>query len=143
MQALPKASTVVGAALPEAATEVAAEATIAESTRSIQLSPAKSKRARWANAAVGPVSPYLSSSSPFVAVISAAPRSYMSSTEFITKMRQLSHPKNRGNPRIPTPSGMWITSRVEDFSVGGAFIASHEAMVAGSRLESAFFVARG
>lgn len=32
---------------------------------------------------------------------------------------------------------------MEDFSVGGAFIASHEAMVVGSRLESAFFVARG
>jgi hypothetical protein len=44
------------AALVEAATEVAAEPTVAESTRSIQLNAAKSKRARWANATVGPVS---------------------------------------------------------------------------------------
>ena len=42
-------------ALVEVATEVAAEATAAESTRSIQLNPAKSKRVRWANATVGPV----------------------------------------------------------------------------------------
>ena len=53
---------------------MAAEATVAESTRSIQFNPAKSNRARWANAAVGPVSLYLSSPSPFVAVLSAAPR---------------------------------------------------------------------
>ena len=61
------------AVLVEAAATEVAEATVAESTRSIQLDPAKSKRARWANAAVGPVSPYLSSPSPFFAVISAAP----------------------------------------------------------------------
>jgi hypothetical protein len=47
---------VVGAALLEAATEVAAEATVAESTHSIQLHPAKSKRASWANPTVGPAS---------------------------------------------------------------------------------------
>ena len=46
------------AALVEAATEVAAEATVAESTRSIQLNPAKSKRARLPNATVGSVSSY-------------------------------------------------------------------------------------
>jgi hypothetical protein len=69
---------VVVADLLEAATEVAAEATVVESTRSIQINPAKSKRAR-ANATVGPVSCYLSSPRLFVAVISAAPRSYMSS----------------------------------------------------------------
>jgi len=45
MAALPEGSTVVGAALLEAATEVAAEATVAESTQSIQLHPAKSQRA--------------------------------------------------------------------------------------------------
>src|SRR6516164_1319759 len=83
MQALPEASTVVRATveactvvvavLVEAAMEVAAEATVARSIRSIQRNAAKSKRARWANAAVGPVSPYLSSPSPFFAVISAAP----------------------------------------------------------------------
>lgn len=50
------ASTAVVAALLEVvATEVAAEATVADSTRSIQLNPAKSERARWANANVGPV----------------------------------------------------------------------------------------
>jgi hypothetical protein len=69
-----EASTVVVAALVEAATEVAAEATVAESTRSIQLNPAKSKRARWADATVGPVSSYLSSPR-FVAVISATVQS--------------------------------------------------------------------
>jgi hypothetical protein len=47
---------VVVAALREAATELAAEATVAESTRSVQLNPAKSKRASWANPTVGPVS---------------------------------------------------------------------------------------
>jgi hypothetical protein len=66
VRATVEASTVVVAALVEAATEVAAEATVAESTRSIQLNPEKSKRARWANAVVGPVSRYLSSPSPFV-----------------------------------------------------------------------------
>jgi hypothetical protein len=49
-----EASTVVVAGLLEAATEVAAEATLAQSTRSIQLNPAKSKRASWANLTVGP-----------------------------------------------------------------------------------------
>ena len=62
----------------EASTVVVAAATVVESTRSIQINPAKSKRAR-ANATVGPVSCYLSSPRLFVAVISAAPRSYMSS----------------------------------------------------------------
>jgi hypothetical protein len=57
VRATVEASTVVVAALVEAATEVAAEATVAESTRCIQLNPAKFSRARWANAAVGPVSP--------------------------------------------------------------------------------------
>ena len=54
----------VGAALMEAATEVAAEATVAESTHGIQLHPAKSKRASWANPTVGPASsePQFSSS---------------------------------------------------------------------------------
>jgi len=42
--AMVEASTVVVAGLLEAATEVAAEATLAESTRSIQLNRAKSKR---------------------------------------------------------------------------------------------------
>ena len=46
----------VVAPLREAATEVLAEATVTESTRSIQLNPAKSKRASWANPTVGPVS---------------------------------------------------------------------------------------
>jgi hypothetical protein len=65
---------VLVADLVGAATEVAAEATVAESTRSIQLNPAKSKRARWADATVGPVSSYLSSPR-FVAVISATVQS--------------------------------------------------------------------
>ena len=52
--AMVEASTVVVAGLLEGATEVAAEATLAESTRSIQLNPAKSKRASWANLTVGP-----------------------------------------------------------------------------------------
>jgi len=60
MAAHPAASTVVWA-MVEASTvvvvgllEAAAEATLAESTRSIQLNPAKSKRASWANLTVGP-----------------------------------------------------------------------------------------
>jgi hypothetical protein len=71
MAAQPEASTVVRATveasmvalavLVEAAATEVAEATVAESTRSIQLDPAKSKRARWANATVGLVSSYLSS----------------------------------------------------------------------------------
>jgi len=79
MAAQPQASTVVRAtveasrvevaALPEAATEVAGEVTVAETTRSIQLNAAKSKRARWANATVGPVSSYLRSPRLLVAVI--------------------------------------------------------------------------
>ena len=54
----------VVAALVEAVTEVAAEATVAESTHSIQLYPVKSKRASWANPTVGPASscPPISSS---------------------------------------------------------------------------------
>ena len=55
VRATVEASTVVVADLLEAATEVAAAATVVESTRSIQINPAKSKRAR-ANATVGPVS---------------------------------------------------------------------------------------
>ena len=54
--AMVEASTVVVAGLLEAATEVAAEATVTEATHSIQLHPAKSKRASWANPTVGPVS---------------------------------------------------------------------------------------
>ena len=53
VRATAEGSTVVGAALLEAATEVAAEATVAES-HSIQLHTAKSKRASWANPTVGP-----------------------------------------------------------------------------------------
>ena len=47
--------------------EAAAEATLAESTRSIQLNPAKSKRASWANLTVGPAlsQPQFSSSFSF------------------------------------------------------------------------------
>jgi hypothetical protein len=48
--------TVVAAPLLEAAMEVAAEAMVTEATHSIQLHPAKSKRASWANPTVGPVS---------------------------------------------------------------------------------------
>jgi hypothetical protein len=68
---------VVVAVLREAATQVAAGATVAESTRSIQLNPAKSKRASWADPTVGPISFSLSSPRLFVAVISAARRSYL------------------------------------------------------------------
>ena len=56
VRATVEGSTVVVAPLREAATEVVAEATVAESTRSIQLNPAKSKRASWASLTVGPVS---------------------------------------------------------------------------------------
>ena len=56
VRATVEGSTVVVAPLLEAATEVAAEATVTEVTHSIQLHPAKSKRASWANPTVGPVS---------------------------------------------------------------------------------------
>ena len=79
VRATVEGSTVVVAVLREAATQ-AAGATVAESTRSIQLDPAKSKRASWADPTVGPISFSFSSPRLFVAVISAAPRSYMSST---------------------------------------------------------------
>ena len=36
-----------------------------------------------------------------------------------------------------------ITSLVEDFSIGGAFIASHEAMAVGSRLDLHFLLPEG
>jgi hypothetical protein len=36
-----------------------------------------------------------------------------------------------------------ITSRVEDFSVSGAFIASHETMASGSRLDLQFSLPEG
>jgi len=72
---------VVVAALLEAATEVAVEATVAESTRSFQLNLAKSKLARWANATVGPLSSYPSSRRLFVAVISATVQSIFGPTE--------------------------------------------------------------
>jgi hypothetical protein len=36
-----------------------------------------------------------------------------------------------------------ITSRVEDFSIGGAFIASHEAMAVGARLDLHFLLPEG
>ena len=64
VRATVEASTVVVADLLEAATEVAAEATVVESTHSIQLYPVKSKRASWANPTVGPASscPPISSS---------------------------------------------------------------------------------
>jgi len=56
VRATVEGSTVVVAALREAATQVAAGATVASPTGSIQLNPAKSKRASWANPTVGPVS---------------------------------------------------------------------------------------
>lgn len=36
-----------------------------------------------------------------------------------------------------------VTSRVEDFSIGGAFIASHETMAVGSRLDLHFLLPEG
>jgi len=36
-----------------------------------------------------------------------------------------------------------ITSRVEDFSIGGAFITSHEAMAVGARLDLHFLLPEG
>jgi hypothetical protein len=67
-------------------------------------------------------------------------------------MRPRSHLDRRRNHRIPTPSGLWVswkvgdyslTSRVEDFSVSGAFIASHKTMVPGSRLDLHFSLPEG
>ena len=81
VRATVEASTVAVAALVEADTEVAAEATAAESTRSIRLNPGKSKRTSWANATVGPVSSYLSSPRLFVAFISATGQSIFDPTQ--------------------------------------------------------------
>ena len=81
VRATVEGSTVVVAALREAATQVAAGATVAESTCSIQLNPAKSKQATWANATVGPGSFSLSSPRLFVGVIPAEHRSYLSRTK--------------------------------------------------------------
>jgi hypothetical protein len=67
-------------------------------------------------------------------------------------MRPRSNLERRRNQRIHTPSGMWVswklgqasvTSRVEDFSVSGAFIASEEAVALGSRLDLHFSLLEG
>ena len=67
-------------------------------------------------------------------------------------MRPRTHLERRKNQRIATPSGMWvswkfgkqtITSRVEDFSAAGAFIACDEAVAVGSRLELHFSLPEG
>ena len=63
-------------------------------------------------------------------------------------MRPRSHLERRRNQRIATPTGMWVswksgqrgaTSRVEDFSMSGAFIASEETVALGSRRVSQRF----
>lgn len=75
------------------------------------------------------------------------PKSFVSE-----KMGPHSNLERRRNQRIPTPNGMWvswklgkysITSRVEDFNVTGAFIASHEAVPVGTGLELHFSLAEG
>lgn len=67
-------------------------------------------------------------------------------------MRPRSNLERRRNQRIPTPNGLWvswkvgqynITSRVEDFSASGAFIASHETLALGSRLDLHFSLPEG
>ncbi len=67
-------------------------------------------------------------------------------------MRPRSNLERRRNQRIATPSGMWVswktgkhsaTSRVEDFSLAGAFIASEKTVVIGSRLELHFSLPEG
>jgi len=67
-------------------------------------------------------------------------------------MRPRSHLERRRNQRIATPTGMWVswksghrgaTSRVEDFSMSGAFIASEETVALGSRLELHFSLPEG
>ncbi|HTZ33016.1 MAG TPA: PilZ domain-containing protein [Methylomirabilota bacterium] len=67
-------------------------------------------------------------------------------------MRPRSNLERRRNQRIPTPSGMWVswklgklneTSRVEDFSMSGAFIAAANTVPVGSRLELHFSLPEG
>lgn len=67
-------------------------------------------------------------------------------------MRSRSSIERRRNQRILTPSGMWVswkmgnlrfTSRVENLSASGAFIAAHEALAVGSRLNLHFSVPEG
>jgi len=69
-------------------------------------------------------------------------------------MRPRSNVERRRNQRVATPSGMWvswrvgkqeqsITSRVRDFSLGGAFIASEETVPVGSRLDLHFSLPEG
>ena len=67
-------------------------------------------------------------------------------------MRPRSNLERRRNQRIPTPSGMWVswkvgthseTSRVEDFSMAGAFITTEAPAAVGARLELHFSLPEG
>jgi len=67
-------------------------------------------------------------------------------------MRPQSHFERRKNQRIPTPSGLWvsckiddrrITLRVQDFSVSGALLVTEEAFPVGTRLDFLFSVPEG
>ena len=80
LRATVEGSTAVVAALREAATEVAAEATAAESTHSIQVHPGNLNGQAGPTLRLAQLHPSLSSPRLFVAVISAARRSYLGST---------------------------------------------------------------
>lgn len=67
-------------------------------------------------------------------------------------MRPRSNLERRKNKRILTPSGVWAawkfedrrtTSRVQDFSVSGAFIVSEETVAVGARLTLLFSLPEG
>ncbi len=67
-------------------------------------------------------------------------------------MRPRSQFERRKNQRIPTPTGLWAscklddrrtTLRVQDFSVSGALLVTEEAIPVGTRLELLFSVPVG
>jgi c-di-GMP-binding flagellar brake protein YcgR len=67
-------------------------------------------------------------------------------------MRPHSHFERRRNQRISTPTGLWvsckiddrrITLRVQDFSVSGALLVTEEAIPVGTRLELLFSLPEG
>jgi len=67
-------------------------------------------------------------------------------------MRPHSHYERRKNQRIPTPTGLWasckiddrrITLRVQDFSVSGALLVTEDAIPVRTRLELLFSVPEG
>lgn len=66
--------------------------------------------------------------------------------------RAAGEPERRKDRRVPTPSGMWVswkiekqrhTSRVLDFSASGAFIVSPETVAVGTVLKLIFAMVEG